>query len=303
MQVLQEILRPKTWEALRGLDYSPIGGISNKEVLKRMALNDTASCLIFEGKPGTGKTSACRLFGATYLNIPYDELKDEPLYKEFNASSDRGIDVIREKVLPLVMASHDSNKRQIIVFEEGDGFTDTVFKALKNIVELYSYNCIFIFTTNDISKFESEKNDAIFSRSTTFHFNPISAKEFSEWFEKASKVARITYNTLVLPSIYAYYKGDLRRVVSDLLIPYMDTDIKDFRPLPNLAKTIMAAADPIKKYLELAKEQYIDPKRLLVDLFEENGRKNTKAYIDAANITQTFWDPVFAIVHVLVNNK
>lgn len=93
--------------------------------------------------PGTGKTS-------TALAI-IKELDCDKLI--INSSSDRKIEMIREKVnMFSQLQSSKPGIKRCIFLDEVDGMLKTSQNALRNIMETHSKNCFFILTANNIEK-------------------------------------------------------------------------------------------------------------------------------------------------------
>jgi len=94
--------------------------------------------LLFLGPPGTGKT--------TLAKIIVKEL--DATYRYINASDERGIDSVREQIVPFAQTKSLDGKLKIIILDEIDGFTPDAQRALRNIMEEYSSNLRFILTAN-----------------------------------------------------------------------------------------------------------------------------------------------------------
>jgi replication factor C small subunit len=105
-----------------------VNAISQKEIAH----------LLFCGPAGTGKT--------TLAKILVKEL--DAVYRYINASDERGIDSVREKVVPFAQTKSIDGKLKIIILDEIDGFTSDAQRALRNIIEEYSDNLRFILTAN-----------------------------------------------------------------------------------------------------------------------------------------------------------
>lgn len=101
------------------------------------------SFLFTSAHAGTGKTSCSKIIAK--------HLKCDTL--SLNASDERGIDTVREKIKTFAesMSSLEGMKR-CVFSDESENYTSIAQDALKNIIETYSDNCFFIFTCNDLSK-------------------------------------------------------------------------------------------------------------------------------------------------------
>ena len=109
--------------------------------------------LLLYGPPGTGKTSillalAKELFGASYY-------KERVL--ELNASDDRGIAKIREKVKKFASIRVEKIKGapnyKIILLDEADHLTKDAQNALRRIIEDFTEETRFCLICNYVTRF------------------------------------------------------------------------------------------------------------------------------------------------------
>jgi len=299
MSVLQEENRPRTWDQLIGLEHKSNGEDTDKSILKYLAETGFARSLIFMGPAGTGKTSASRLFAATYFKISTDEVLDYPYYKEYNAAGDRGIDVIRGPVQTFADIPTPDGTCRILMFDEAEGLTPDAKQALKKIVEGYAYNCIFIFCTNNAEKLKGP----IFSRSKQFRFDPIPEDQYTEWFIKMCDRYDIEIASNIPKQVYSVYRGDMRQVISDFIIPNQGKKVTLWKPIETHADEIFAASNPQEKYIEIASKEYLEPHRLLEDLFILNGKKDPVTFLKADLMIRAGGSPMIGVCAALTAIK
>ena len=157
-----EKYRPKTFEQIKGQD----------EIVDRArAFVETRNMphLMFTGPAGTGKTTLSllivkKLFGENWRNN----------YLELNASDERGIDVVRQKVKSFARTRSLSEVPfKIIFLDEADALTREAQQALRRTMENFTENCRFILSCN----FSSKIIEPIQSRCVVFKFRPIEKQE------------------------------------------------------------------------------------------------------------------------------
>ena len=138
--------------------YRPtnINKITNTDIKNLILSNNNLSNLqhlLFYGSSGIGKTTTalalCKYLynnNSKYINI-YSKIMNERVL-ELNASDERGIKVVREKIK--IFASQSINTYdnivpfKIIILDEADTMTNDSQYALRRIIEQYSYITRFI---------------------------------------------------------------------------------------------------------------------------------------------------------------
>lgn len=155
---------------------------TDKEKIRNYLKNHSSMqhLLLFSKTPGTGKSSLSRVI--------INELGGDALY--LNSSDDRKIEVIREKVVSFVRTkSSVPGMRRIVFMDEADGMTSASMDALRNLMETYSANALFILTCNKIEKII----EPIQSRCVRLEFSKPDKKELFEFLKNICVKEELEY--------------------------------------------------------------------------------------------------------------
>ena len=165
--------------------------------------------LIFYGPPGTGKTStilACarELFGDQYRNR----------VMELNASDERGISVVRNKIKAFAQVAVSSGAPgsnippyKLLVLDEADSMTADAQSALRRTMETYSKVTRFCIICNYVSRLIPP----IASRCAKFRFKPLPQEAMVERLQFICQEEGIHCPPAVLSELMARSEGDMRR--------------------------------------------------------------------------------------------
>lgn len=162
--------------------------------------------LLFSGSAGVGKTTTALCIARQILG---EYSKDYTL--ELNASDERGIGMVREKVKKFSRyAGMADVPFKIIILDEADEMTSDAQTALRRIIEDTARYCRFILIANNISKII----DPIQSRCATFKFTSIPEEDVISHLESIAKKEKIKADKKGLKAIYDYSEGDLRHAIN-----------------------------------------------------------------------------------------
>ena len=162
--------------------------------------------LLFSGSAGVGKTTTALCITRQILQ---EYANDYTL--ELNASDERGIGMVREKVKKFSMfAGMAAVPFKVIILDEADEMTSDAQTALRRIIEDTAKYCRFILIANNISKII----DPIQSRCATFKFTSISKEDVIGQLNTIAGKEKIKSDKKGLELIYNHVEGDLRHAIN-----------------------------------------------------------------------------------------
>jgi replication factor C small subunit len=162
--------------------------------------------LLFAGPAGVGKTTAAMCIAREMFgDITYDFL-------EMNASDERGIDVVRNKIKEFARTRPINGDFKIIFLDESDSLTDDAQNAMRRTMEQYTATCRFILSCN----YSSKLIEPIQSRCAVFRFTRIPKESVRKYLERILKAEGVKHEGAGLDAILYVSEGDMRRAVNIL---------------------------------------------------------------------------------------
>jgi replication factor C small subunit len=234
-EVWTEKYRPRKFEEVVG----------QEEIIKRVkSLTNSMNLphLLFAGPAGTGKSTLAlivvrELFGEAWRDN----------YLELNASDERGIDVVRQKVKDFARTKAIGDVPfKVIFLDEADALTREAQQALRRTMENYTSTCRFILSCN----YSSKILDPIQSRCVVFRFQLLEKKDIKRRIDIICKGEGLTVTNEAFDSLYESSGGDCRRIINTL----QATASISPNITPDLINTIISQAKPsdIKVVLDYA---------------------------------------------------
>lgn len=191
-------------------------------VLKQTLVNNDFPNLLLYGPPGTGKTSSIMALARAMFGSRTDQR-----VLHLNASDERGIAVIRERVrkfaqsVPMNFSGDASSSQKVkkmarlklIILDEADSMTGAAQACLRRTMEIYSKTTRFCLICNYVSRII----EPIASRCSKFRFQSITEPIMRERLEHICRKEDVKYSDeKVLDHLIAVCDGDLRQAITTL---------------------------------------------------------------------------------------
>lgn len=173
--------------------------------------------MLFYGPPGTGKTStvlalAKELFGPEMFRSRVLEL---------NASDERGISIVREKVKDFARMqlshppAHYTDRYpcppyKIIILDEADSMTQDAQSALRRTMETYSKITRFCLICNYVTRII----DPLASRCSKFRFKILDQGDARQRLVHVAESENLDVDGAVIEALLRCSEGDMRRAIT-----------------------------------------------------------------------------------------
>jgi DNA polymerase III delta prime subunit len=176
-----------------------IGNENLKETISKYIEQNDIQNLIFYGPAGTGKTTLAKLL---VKNINCD-------FIYINASDERGIETIRDKVSGFA-STMSFKPLKIVILDEADFLTIQAQASLRNVIETFSKSTRFILTCNYIERII----DPLQSRCQTLKIIPPSKADIARHLCKVLSQENVNYDTDSVVNIVKKQYPDVRKMLN-----------------------------------------------------------------------------------------
>lgn len=255
-----EKYRPKTLNDVFN-QKETIDGI--KALLKSPA---TMPHFLFAGPPGTGKSTVALCIARQLMGESF-----RGLVLELNASDERGIGVVRERIKgfsQIIQATPSGVQFGLVILDECDEMTKDAQTALRRIMETSSRTSRFILICN----YQSGIIEPIQSRCSVFRFRRLEKADALAYLDKICKSEKVDAEPKAIERILELSEGDLRRAVNYLQV--VATSSKDGKLDSASLNRVLSEAggELIREMLKLALQgDFIKARDVMYELMGKHG--------------------------------
>jgi replication factor C small subunit len=166
--------------------------------------------MLFAGPAGVGKTTTALCIAMELLG---EEWRKNTL--ELNASDERGIKMVRERVKEFAASiklagDREFGRPKIIILDEADEMTSEAQTALRRIIEDSAKTTRFVIICNYLSQII----EPIQSRCVVFRFTRLPKEDVIDHLKMICEQQKVKYEEKALAQIFEATGGDLRHSIN-----------------------------------------------------------------------------------------
>ncbi|KAJ3069605.1 replication factor C subunit 4 [Rhizoclosmatium hyalinum] len=186
--------------------------VGNEDTVSRLSIiarDGNMPNIIISGPPGIGKTTSILCLARELLGAQYKEA-----VLELNASDDRGIDVVRNRIKMFAQkkVTLPEGRHKIIILDEADSMTPGAQQALRRTMEIYSSTTRFALACNMSSKII----EPIQSRCAILRYSRLSDSQVLKRLTEICQFENVEYVPEGLEAIIFSAEGDMRQAINNL---------------------------------------------------------------------------------------
>jgi replication factor C small subunit len=259
--LLVEKYRPKTLN-----NY--VGNENIKKSISAYLNQNDIQNFIFYGSAGTGKT--------TLAKIIVNSLDCDHLY--INASDERGIETIRDKVSSFASVA-SFKPLKVVILDEADFLTIQAQASLRNIIETFSRTTRFIMTCNFVERII----DPLQSRCQVLKIVPPTKKDVAKHLNWICNEESITHEINDLVPLVNQYYPDLRKCINTIQLSTVDGGANDL--YLKLDQSILVSSNYIDKVIKALsnKSKFNDIRQIIADANVDDFDELFKALYERAS--------------------
>ncbi|ELY50304.1 replication factor C small subunit [Natronorubrum bangense] len=187
-------------------------------------------------------------------------------FLELNASDQRGIDVVRDRIKDFARSSFGGYDHRIIFLDEADALTSDAQSALRRTMEQFSNNTRFILSCN----YSSQIIDPIQSRCAVFRFTELSADALEAQIREIAAIEGIDVTDDGVDALVYAGDGDMRKAINGLQAAAVMGDVVDEETV--FAITSTARPEEVEAMVDHAIDgDFTAARAALEDLLMERG--------------------------------
>ena len=211
-----------------------VGNKNIKSVISKYLEQNDIQNFVFYGPAGTGKTTLAKLI---VNNLDCD-------YIYINASDERGIETIRDKVNGFASVA-SFKPLKVVILDEADFLTIQAQASLRNIIETFSRTTRFILTCNYVERII----DPLQSRCQVLKVVPPTKKIAALHLLKILDQENIKHTDEDIINIVNQFYPDLRKCINTIQANTVDSQLK-------LDKSVLFSSNYVDKVIsELGKDK------------------------------------------------
>lgn len=186
--------------------------VGNEETVGRLRVigqDGNIPNIIISGPPGIGKTTSILCLAHELLGDSYKQA-----VLELNASDDRGIDTVRNKIKMFAQqkVTLPAGRHKIVILDEADSMTTGAQQALRRTMEIYSNTTRFALACNNSTKII----EPIQSRCAILRFTRLNDEMLLKRLIQVCEAEQVSYNNDGLTALIFTAEGDMRTAINNL---------------------------------------------------------------------------------------